>query len=84
MDPLILLAGRTAKELCFVASVLQRIGVAYVLIGANALLLHGVQLPRTTRDLDFVIAIKDDLPHIAQTLVEKGFRHGKIPHRFIH
>jgi predicted nucleotidyltransferase len=82
MDSLILLAGRTAKELCFVASVLKRIGVPYALIGANALLLHGIQLPRTTRDLDFVIAIKDDLPHIAQTLVEKGFRHGKIPHRF--
>jgi len=42
MDSLILLAGRTAKELCFVASVLQRIGVAYALIGANALLLHGI------------------------------------------
>jgi len=82
MDSLILLAGRTAKELCFVASVLWRIGVVYALIGANALLLHGIQLPRTTRDLDFVIAVEDSFQHVRQALLKQGFRHGKIPHRF--
>ena len=82
MDSLILLAGRTAKELCFVASVLQRIGVAYALIGANALLLHGIQLPRTTRGLDFIVAVEDSFQHIRQMLLKQEFRHGKIPHRF--
>lgn len=42
MDPLILLADRTSKELCFVASALLRIGAPYALIGATALLLHGI------------------------------------------
>jgi len=82
MDSLILLAGRTAKELCFVASVLQRIGVAYALIGANALLLHGIQLPRTTRDLDFIVAVEDSFQYVRQALLEQGLRHGRIPHRF--
>jgi predicted nucleotidyltransferase len=82
MDSLILLTGRTAKELCFVASVLQRIGVAYALIGANALLLHGIQLPRTTRDLDFIVAVEDSFQRVRQALLKQGFRHGKIPHRF--
>jgi len=82
MDSLIFLTGRTAKELCFVASVLQRIGAPYALIGANALLLHGIQLPRTTRDLDFIVAVKDSFQHVKQALLTQGFRHGKIPHRF--
>ncbi len=82
MDSLILLAGRTAKELCFVASVLQRIGVAYALIGANALLLHGIQLPRTTRDLDFIVAVEDSFQYVIQALLKQGLRHGRIPHRF--
>ena len=82
MDPLVLLGDGTTKELCFVASVLQRIGVPYALIGANALLLHGVQLPRTTRDLDFIVAVEDSFQHVRQALLKQGFRHGKIPHRF--
>ena len=82
MDSLILPTGRTIKELCFVASALRRIGVPYALIGANALLLHGVQLPRTTRDLDFIVAVEDSFQYVRQALLKQGFRHGKIPHRF--
>jgi len=82
MDPLILLGDGTAKEFCFVAFVLQRIGVAYALIGANALLLHGIQLPRTTRDLDFIVAVEDSFQYVRQALLKQGFGHGKIPHRF--
>jgi len=82
MDSLILLAGRTAKELCFAASALKKIGVSYALIGANALLLHGVQMLRTTRDLDFIAAIEDNFQHVTQALLKQGFRHGRIPHRF--
>ena len=82
MDSLILLAGRTIKELCFVASALRRIGVAYALIGANALLLHGIQLPRTTRDLDFVVAIEDSFQHVTEALLKQRFRYGTIAHRF--
>jgi len=82
MDSLILLGDGTAKEFCFVASAICRIGGAYALIGANALLLHGVRLPRTTRDLDFIVAVEDSFQHVRQALLKQGFRHGKIPHRF--
>ena len=82
MDPLVLLGDRTAREFCFVASALKRIRVPYALIGANALLLHGIQLPRTTRNLDFIVAVEDTFQHVTQVLLEQGFRHGKIPHRF--
>jgi len=82
MDSLILLAGRTIKELCFVASALQRIGVPYALIGANALLLQGIQLPRTTRDLDFIVAVEASFQHVRQALLKQRFTHGKISHRF--
>ena len=74
MDSLILLASRTIKELCFVASALQRIGAPYALIGANALLLHGIQLPRTTRDLDFIVAVEDSFQHVRQALLKQGFK----------
>ena len=82
MDPVTLLGDGTIKELCFVASALKRIGVPYALIGANAILLHGVQIPRTTRDLDFIVAIEDTFQHATQALLKRGFRHGKIAHRF--
>ena len=82
MDPLVLLGEGTTKELCFAASALKKIGVSYALIGANALLLHGIQLPRTTRDLDFIAAIEDNFQHVTQALLKQGFRHGRIPHRF--
>jgi len=82
MDPLTLLADRTIKELCFVASALLRSGAPYALIGAHALLLHGIQLPRTTRDLDFIVAVEDSFQHVTQALLKQGFSHGKIPHRF--
>ena len=82
MDPLILLGDGTAKEFCFVTSAICKIGDSYALIGANALLLHGIQLPRTTRDLDFVVAIEDSFQHVRQLLLKQGFRHGQIPHRF--
>ena len=82
MDPLVILGDGTAREFCFVASALKRIRVPYALIGANALLLHGIQLPRTTRDLDFIVAVEDTFQHVTQVLLEQGFRHGKIPHRF--
>ena len=82
MDPLVILEDGTAREFCFVASALKRIRVPYAPIGANALLLHGIQLPRTTRDLDFIVAVEDTFQHVTQVLLEQGFRHGKIPHRF--
>jgi len=82
MDPLIPLGDGTAKEFCSVASAICRIGGSYALIGANALLLHGVRLPRTTRDLDFIVAIEATFQHLTQVLLEQGFGHGKIPHRF--
>jgi len=82
MDSLIFLTGRTAKELCFVAFALKGIGVPYALIGANALLLHGIQLPRTTRDLDYIVPVEDSFQHVTQALLKQGLRHGKIPHSF--
>ena len=82
MDPLILLGDGAAKGLCFVASALCRIGVPYALIGASALLLHGIPLPRTTRDLDFIVTIEDTFQHVTQALLEQGFSRGTISHRF--
>jgi len=82
VDPLILLGDGTAHEFCFVASALQAIGTPYALIGANALLLHGIQLPRTTRDLDFVVAMEDSFQHLTEALLKQRFRHGTIAHRF--
>ena len=82
MDPVILLGDGTAHEFCFVASALRAIGNPYALIGANALLLHGIHLPRTTRDLDFVVAIEDTFQHVTEALLKQRFRHGTIAHRF--
>jgi len=81
MDPLILLGDGATKGLCFVAFALERIAVPYALIGASALLLHGIPLPGT-RDLDFIAAIEDDFQHVTEALLKQGFHHGKIPHRF--
>ena len=52
------------------------------MIGANALIIQGVELSRSTRDLDFVVAVRQGLEHVRGTLKRAGMRPSRIPHRF--
>jgi len=76
------LEPRVETALCQVAKALERAGFPYTLIGANALILHGVRLGRSTRDLDFVVAVETKLLQLREVLVQAGLRPSSIPHRF--
>jgi predicted nucleotidyltransferase len=60
-----------------------RAGMRYALIGATAILLHGIRLPRTTRDLDFAVAVGRDIEEVRALLEADGLRSSAVPHRFI-
>lgn len=55
---------------------------AFALVGATALLLHDVDLPRTTRDLDVAVAVAGGLEAIRSVLAAADLAETSIPHRY--
>jgi len=82
MDPMKGLEPHILTALCQVANALSRSRVPYALIGANALMLQGVELDRSTRDLDFVVAVRQGLEQVRSVLEGAGMRFSSVPHRF--
>jgi predicted nucleotidyltransferase len=60
-----------------------RAGMPYALIGATAILVHGISLPRTTRDLDFAVSVGRDIEEVRTLFEANGFRSATVRHRFI-
>ncbi|MCX6099973.1 MAG: hypothetical protein NTV92_00805 [Candidatus Bipolaricaulota bacterium] len=82
MDSVSHLERSVEQALADLDAVFGRAGVRYALIGATALLLHGIALPRTTRDLDLAVSVEDDIDDVRVLLEECGLRSTTIRHRF--
>jgi len=83
MDRVERLEPRLAGDLCEATRALTEAGIPYAVIGANALILHGIVLPRTTRDLDLVVVAEGGLDRLRGVLEAVGFRSTSIAHRFV-
>ena len=78
------LEPRVARVLCRLGEALDREGLAYALIGATALLLRGVALRRSTRDLDLVVAVGLDRSRLGSALRAAGLVAVRgVEHRFL-
>jgi len=82
MDAITQLGQPFIDNLCQLSEILERAEVPFAVIGASALLLHGVDLGRTTRDLDLAIAIVGGLEAIRPLLLGAGLTSTRIEHRF--
>jgi len=82
MDVVELLSRRAVRSLERLASTLRAGNLPFAVIGASALLMHRVRLPRTTRDLDLAVTVRGGLDAARAILLEAGFSDTRIPHRF--
>ncbi len=82
MDTLAELPARVQDLLCSLVAALDHAGCNYALIGATAILLHGVDLLRVTRDLDFVIAVADGIAAVPRLLSEAGLEETSVWHKY--
>ena len=71
------------RELCPIANSLTTSGYDYAVIGATALLLHGCNILRATRDVDLVVAIAGGFPEAREILVQIGLHPTNISHRYL-
>lgn len=83
MDQVDRLDARLAADLSATTRVLEHAGIPYAVIGANALILQEIKLPRTTRDLDLVVVAEGGLDRLRLVLEDAGFRSTRVPHRFV-
>lgn len=83
MDLVERLGPKVLSELCFLNESFTKTGFRYALIGAIALLVHGIDLPRATQDLDVVAAIRRSFKEALDELVPRGFRRTKTAHRLL-
>jgi len=82
VDPVSRLEPRVAAGLCHVVSAFIKAGLPYAMIGANALILQGVDLARSTRDLDMVVTVTGGLGRVREILTGAGMRTSRVVHRF--
>jgi len=82
MDALRELGRPFVANLCRLAEVLEGAGLPFAVIGASAFLLHGIDLKRTTRDLDLAIVVVGGLDAIRDFLLNAGLVGTGIDHRF--
>ncbi len=82
MDPLNRLEPRIAAELCHVVSAFIQADLPYAIVGANALILQGINLGRSTRDLDIAVALTGGLSRVREILTGAGMHTSRIAHRF--
>ena len=84
MDPVSRLERRVEERLADLDTLFGRAGVRYALIGATALLLQGIVLPRTTRDLDFAVSVGHSIDEVRTLFEAHGLRSSTtVRHRFI-
>jgi len=83
MDRVDRLEPHLAADLCAAVRALARARLSYAVIGANAIILQGTALPRTTRDLDLVVVVEGGLDSIRSGLEAEGLRSTRISHRFV-
>jgi predicted nucleotidyltransferase len=76
------LEPRVEEHLAHLDALFGRTGHRYALIGATAILLQAIALPRTTRDLDFAVSVEQDLDEVRTLLEAHGLRSTTIRHRF--
>lgn len=82
MDAVELLGQRSVGNMCRLAKILEKSGLPFAVIGASAFMLHGIDLGRTTRDLDFAVAIEGGLDAIRTVLAGAGLTSTSIEHHF--
>ena len=82
MDLVEQLGATFVDDLCRLAGALERAGHPFAIIGATALLLHDVDLPRTTRDLDLAVTVSGGLEAIRPMLGKAGLIDTAVAHRF--
>jgi len=83
VDPVRSVERRVDERLQAFDALFTRAGMRYALIGATAVLLHGIRLPRTTRDLDFAVSVGRDIEEVRTLLEADGLRSSAVRHRFI-
>lgn len=84
MDPVSRLERSVEERLADLDTLFGRAGVRYALIGATALLLQGIVLPRTTRDLDFAVSVGHSIDEVRTLFEAHGLRSSTtVRHRFI-
>lgn len=82
MDAVAQLGQQFIDNLCRLNKILEEASIPFAVIGASALLLHGVDLGRTTRDLDLAVAIEGGLEATRSHLLDAGLASTGIEHRF--
>ncbi|MBU1050677.1 nucleotidyl transferase AbiEii/AbiGii toxin family protein [Candidatus Bipolaricaulota bacterium] len=82
MDLVRTLGQPLIDTLCRLSDALQRADVPFAVIGASALLLHDVDVGRTTRDLDLAVAVEGGMEAIRPLLLGAGLASTSIEHRF--
>lgn len=82
MDSVSHLERRVEERLAALDALFGRAGVSYALIGATAILLQGIALPRTTRDLDLAVSVEHGLDEVRTLLEAHGLRSTTTRHRF--
>lgn len=82
MDPVSRLERRVEEQLAHLDALFGGAEQRYALIGATAILLQGIVLPRTTRDLDLAVSVEHDLDEVRTLLETHGLRSTTIRHRF--
>lgn len=83
MDLVERLGPKALSDLCFLNASFTEFGLHYSLIGATALLVHRIDLPRITQDLDVVVATRGSFTDTLGELVARGFRRTKTAHRVV-
>jgi hypothetical protein len=82
VDALTGLEGLLIDDLEHLATLFAEVEVRYALVGASALLLHGVDLLRTTRDLDLAVVVSGGIDGVWTLLEAHGLRPTRVVHRF--
>lgn len=83
MDLVERLGPKALPSLCLLNETFVQMRIHYSLIGATALLVHHIDLPRITQDLDVVVAIRGSFTDTLDELVARGFRRTKTAHRVV-
>jgi|GEM_PF-823091 predicted nucleotidyltransferase len=82
MDTVVRLGQSFIDNLCQLSALLEEGEIPFAVIGASALLLHGVDLGRTTRDLDLAVVIEGGLTAAQPLFQAAGLSTTSIEHRF--
>lgn len=82
MDGVDRLGSHLSAVLCRLSEFLETAQLPFAVVGAAALLLHDVELRRTTRDLDLAISVAGGFRALRPVLHDAGLSDTAIEHRF--